>query len=104
MNKSDPRKHVDQHLGQGTADKLEGRAKEMAGRAQAQAGRLFGDRDMEAEGQARHAEGSMQRHKGEAKEKIEQLGEAMNEKMEKLKGGAQALADKAREKLERDQH
>jgi uncharacterized protein YjbJ (UPF0337 family) len=104
MDRTDVRKHVDKQFGQGTTDKVEGRAKEIVGKAKEKTGKLIGDRKMEAEGEARHAEGSVQHYKGEAKEKIEDVGKAIHEKMEKLKGGAEALADKAREKLDQSRH
>jgi uncharacterized protein YjbJ (UPF0337 family) len=104
MERTDVRKQVDKHFGQGTSDKLEGRAKEMAGKVKEKAGGIIGDGKMQTEGEARHAEGTLQRHKGEAKEKIEDAGEAIKEKMDKLKGGAQAIADKVRDKLDQSRH
>lgn len=72
------------------ADKAKGHANEVIGKVKAKVGSLTGDRELEAKGHAQHAEGKVDRMKGEIKEKIDDAKDA-------VKAGVEAVKDKINE-------
>ena len=81
-----------------SADKARGHSKEIIGTVKTKVGGLIGDHELEAKGRAQHAEGKVERMKGEIKEKIEDAKDEIKEKYEdakdRVKAGAGALKDK----------
>lgn len=63
-------------------DEYKGKAKQVSGRAKDKVGEWSGDPDLEAEGEAEHAEGELQESYGKAKRKV---GETIEEAGKKMK-------------------
>ena len=59
---------IDDKLGQGTVDKLQGKAKELLGSAKATLGNLTNDDELRAKGTAQESEGVVQSTVGKAKD------------------------------------
>lgn len=70
-----------------TADKAKGRVNETIGKVKSKIGNAFGDRDLEARGDAQRIEGKKDRLKGEIKEKVEDAKEY-------VKAGAEVVKEK----------
>lgn len=56
-------------------DRLEGKAKDIAGRVERQVGEWTGDKDAQAKGAGKQAEGKVQNTFGKAKDKLRDLGD-----------------------------
>lgn len=52
-------------------DQVKGTAKDMAGEAQEEFGKITGNKEQQAKGEARQAEGKLQKGVGDVKDKIE---------------------------------
>jgi len=66
-------------------DRIKGKAKDVAGRIERQAGEWTGDKEHQAKGAAKQAEGKLQNAWGKAKDKAEDLHDEMKHKEHKEK-------------------
>ncbi|HUO60500.1 MAG TPA: CsbD family protein [Candidatus Acidoferrales bacterium] len=60
-------------------DRLEGKAKDIAGRVERQVGEWTGNKDAQAEGTGKQAEGKVQNTFGKAKDALRNVGEKARE-------------------------
>ena len=78
---------VDQMLGQGTVDRVQGKANELLGKAKVKAGELLGSDTLNVEGLSQRVDGAAQQLVGKTKalgeklgDNIEEVGELLREK------------------------
>lgn len=84
----------------GRYDQLKGQAKQTLGQVKQTVGSLIGNERLEAEGRLDRIEGAGDRVKGEVKEAVDNASDKLRETATKMKAGAEALAEKAKEKLD----
>jgi uncharacterized protein YjbJ (UPF0337 family) len=84
----------------GTTDKVKGHVKEAVGEARERVGSAIGDPEMETKGEVQRASGHKDRIKGEVKESVAHAQDKAREGVEKVKAGAEVVADRVKQKLD----
>ena len=99
------KERIDNTLGSGTSDKVQGQVKSALGTAKATVGKWIGDDELRAKGYREHAEGEVQHTTGEVKsmaakaaDKVEDAADTVREKAEGVREKAGVIFDNANAK------
>lgn len=89
------KKKVDQVLGSGTVDKVQGQAKTLTGQTKTRLGEWIGDAPLRSQGQRQQAEGEVQHAVGEIKELAGKVAKSADRTTERISNEADQVRAKA---------